>query len=249
MVEPGVAAIAVANDAQPYMDERFSSRLEEALHAALAGGSTRAIVLRGGSRYFSAGASQEALLRAEAVAGVARDAARVPGILLDAPVPLVAAMTGHAIGGGLVLGLWCDLAVLAEESLYGANFMALGFTPGMGCTAVLEEAFGAPLARDLLLTGRLLKGREIRQAAAPIAHAVLERAEVEPRALSLAREIAALPGEATSRLKLSLAAPRRERLEQALARERADQAALLGSAGTRHEIASRYGWAGRRSTP
>jgi enoyl-CoA hydratase/carnithine racemase len=149
-------------------------------------------------------------------------------------------MAGHAIGGGLVLGLWCDVAVLAEESLYGANFMALGFTPGMGATAVMEEALGAPLSRELLLTGRLMKGREIRAAGAPVASHVVPRDAVLDRARSLARELADVPRAALVLLKQSLATQRRERLERALREEHGNHMQLFTREETRGEIAQRY---------
>ncbi len=91
--------------------------------------SLHAVLVEGGSRYFSAGADREALLTSGARAEVAKLCDEVPALLLKIPVPTVAAMVGHGVGGGLVLGLWCDMAVLAMESLYGVNFMELGFTP------------------------------------------------------------------------------------------------------------------------
>jgi len=136
-------------------------------------------------------------------------------LMLEFPVPTIAAMAGHALGGGLLLGLWCDLAVFAEDRLYGANFMALGFTPGMGATIALEDAFGAFLAREMLYTGRLLTGAELRQRGAPLPH-VLPRAEVEARARTLALDIASVPAASVQLLRRTLAARRRVRLEAAL---------------------------------
>jgi polyketide biosynthesis enoyl-CoA hydratase PksI len=156
-------------------------------------------------------------------------------------VPTVAAMAGHAIGGGFMLGLWCESAVLAEESLYGVNFMALGFTPGMGATSLLEEAVGAPLARELLFTGRIIKGRELKAAGGPLAYAVVPRAEVRARALSIAREMAAVPRGALLLLKLRLAARRSVLLEAATKEEHMLQEVLFAREETRLQIAERYG--------
>ena len=237
----GVATIQIATDDQPYMEESFADLLSVALRTATADRDVRVVVLIGGRRYFSAGASREALLRADPSDGVAAHVAAVPSALLDAPVPVVAAMVGHAIGGGLALGLWCDAARLAAESLYGANFIALGFTPGMGSTVALEEALGAPLARDLLLSGRLVTGAEIKGAGCPLAHAVLPRDEVGRAALQLAREMADAPRAALELLKATLASYRHDRLAAAQARETADHARLFGAPAVREEIARRYG--------
>src|SRR5262249_32901695 len=143
------------------------------------------------------------------------------------------------VGGGFVLGLWCDVAVLAEESLYGANFMSLGFTPGMGATVVLEEALGAPLARELMFSGRMIKGRGL--LGSTLGHAVVPRAFVRDRALAIAREIAEVPRGASELLKATLARRRRERLERAVAEERVMHEVLFSRAETRALIAERHG--------
>ena len=96
--------------------------------------------------------------------------------------------------------------------------MALGFTPGMGATVALEDALGAFLAREMLYTGRLLTGLELRAHGALLPH-IVPRREVERRALSLARELAALPVGSVRLLRRALAEGRRARLECALLEE------------------------------
>jgi len=222
------------------MGPEWVERLSELLAQAGSDPTARVLLLEGGERHFSAGASREALLHTRAQEGITRYTARAPHDLLALPIPVVAAMSGHAIGGGLVLGLWCDVAVLAEESLYGANFMALGFTPGMGATTVLDEVFGASLARELLFTGRCVTGRELKECGVPLAHAIRPRREVRERALDVAREMAEAPREALVLLKRSLAGRRRERLERALTEERENHALLFEGISTHQQIAARY---------
>ena len=60
-------------------------------------------------------------------------------LLLDCKIPTIAAMQGHALGGGLAFGCYADLIILAEECFYSANFMNHGFTPGMGATYVYQK--------------------------------------------------------------------------------------------------------------
>lgn len=239
-VDDGVVSLLVSTDDAPYLDPSFVEHFSAALAVIAADTSIRVVILAGEGRHFSAGASRESLIEARAKEGITLYTARLPRDLLALPVPTVAAMAGHAIGGGFALGLWCDLALLAEESLYGANFMALGFTPGMGSTVVLEEALGAPLARELLFTGRLVKGRELKAAGVPLSHAIVPRAEVGHRALAVARELAAVPREAAVLLKASLAGRRRERLDRALADEQANHACLFGDPATRRRIDRSY---------
>jgi polyketide biosynthesis enoyl-CoA hydratase PksI len=234
----GVASLRIATRNEPYLGADWVDGFCRALAGVGADPDVRALILEGDGTYFSAGASREALL--SGAADTASYAARAPLALLDLEVPAVAAVAGHAVGGGLLLALWCDAAVLAEESLYGANFMALGFTPGMGATYAVPEAFGEPLGRELLLTGRLVTGREIRQGCCPLSHAVRPRADVLPRAAALAGEIADAPREAVVALKRNLAGRRRTSLERAAATEKADISRSLADSGTRYEIARRY---------
>ncbi len=239
ILEPGIAGLAVSSEASPYLEERLAPSLREAIRELSLNSELKVLILHGGQKYFSGGASREFLTEADEKTMASSPHSEFPHLILNIPVPTVAAMAGHAIGGGLVLGLWCDLPVFASESLYGANFMALGFTPGMGATWVLEEAFGAALARELLFTGRLLKGREIAELGG-LSHAVVPRAEVQGRALAIAREIAQNPREALQLLKQNFSAPRIRRLEEALKVELPMHEKLFARPQTRAEIQRRY---------
>jgi enoyl-CoA hydratase/carnithine racemase len=108
--------------------------------------------------------------------------------LLDLEVPTIAAMNGHAIGGGLGLAIVCDLRVAASDAKYGANFVRLGLHPGMANTYLLPRLMGVPNAVELLLTGRLVDGEEA--ARRGLAHYALPAEKVLDRSRELAREIA-----------------------------------------------------------
>jgi len=108
--------------------------------------------------------------------------------LLEIEVPVIAAMQGHAIGGGLGLAVVCDLRVANRESRYGANFVRLGLHPGMSTTYLLPRLMGVPRAVEFLLTGRIVSGSEA--ADAGLVHYAVEPEEVLPRARDLALEIA-----------------------------------------------------------
>lgn len=153
----------------------------------------RAVVLTGEGRCFSAGAD----LRD----AVQRDGTRFelphersyamyrPFLsLLELDVPLIAALNGHAVGGGFGLSLLCDLRIGAQDARYGANFAKLGLSPGMAISTTLPRAVGLQRATELLLTGRLFDGHEgVRYGYLLQA---LPAAEVLPRAMQLAAEIA-----------------------------------------------------------
>lgn len=75
-------------------------------------------------------------------------------------VPTIAAINGAAIGAGLAIALACDIRYVAEDAKLGVPFTALGLHPGMATTWSLPEVAGLAVARDLLLTGRLVTGKE-----------------------------------------------------------------------------------------
>jgi enoyl-CoA hydratase/carnithine racemase len=108
--------------------------------------------------------------------------------LLDVEIPVIAAMQGHAIGGGFGLALVCDLRVANREAKYGSNFVRLGLSPGMATTYLLPRLVGLPRALELVLTGRIVTGAEA--AAQGLANDAVAGDAVLARARELAHEIA-----------------------------------------------------------
>ena len=109
--------------------------------------------------------------------------------ILDIEVPTLAAMQGHAVGGGLGLAIVCDMRVANESAKYGANFVRLGLHPGMATTYILPHLVGLPRATELLLTGRLVSGQEAAEIG--LANYAVTGDQVLARARELAREVAA----------------------------------------------------------
>lgn len=108
--------------------------------------------------------------------------------ILDIEVPVIAAMTGHAIGGGLGLALVCDIRVANSKSRYGANFVRLGMHPGMATTFFFPRFMGVPRAVELLLTGRIITGELAAEYG--LANYAVEPEDVFDKAMELAREVA-----------------------------------------------------------
>lgn len=108
--------------------------------------------------------------------------------VLNIEVPVIGALNGHAIGGGLGLALVCDIRVANAEAKYGANFVRLGLHPGMATTYLLPRFLGLPRAAELLLTGRIITGSEAAELGL-VNHAVAPD-QVLPRAREIADEIA-----------------------------------------------------------
>ena len=233
----GVVSLRIATDDLPYLSRSWIDELLAAFETIARDATVSVIMLEGSQRYFCAGASRSMLLEPGEMAGYST---RLISGLLDLPVALVAAAEGHALGGGLLVALWCDAVVLAEERLYGANFAALGFSPGMGSTYMMTEAFGGPLGRELLLTGRLITGREIRELRCPLSHAVQPRAQVFARALAIAQEIAVVPRTVIREMKRQQAAQRRALLQHSQPLEEDAQTRLFADPSIRADVRSRY---------
>ena len=108
--------------------------------------------------------------------------------LLDIAVPVIGALNGHAIGGGLGLALVCDIRVANQDAKYGANFVRLGLHPGMATTYLMPRLVGLPRAAELLLTGRIITGAEAAECGL-VNHAV-PADQVAAKAREIAQEIA-----------------------------------------------------------
>lgn len=199
----------------------FSQSFVAALVAALAGIATRAdikvVVLCGLADIFSAGGDRSVLLGL-AEGRIAPYDLLLTRSLLELPQPSLAAMTGAAVGGGLVFGLACDLVFMARESRYGCNFMDLGFTPGMGTTRLLQAAVGPYVAAEMMMGAQYFRGQELADRGAQV-NAILTRADVEARALDVAARLCEKPRAALLLLKRSLGLPRRLAFEEARTQE------------------------------
>jgi enoyl-CoA hydratase len=143
------------------------------------------VVTGAGDRAFVAGADIDEL--ADRPPFVALDGL-VQGILQDLeslPFPTIAAMNGHALGGGWELALACDLRVAVESAKVGFPEVSLGILPGAGGTLRLLQHVGVGLAKEWILTGRLLRADEA------AAHGLVNRVVGSGRALDAARELMA----------------------------------------------------------
>jgi polyketide biosynthesis enoyl-CoA hydratase PksI len=208
----GIVTIMLADrENRNAFSERFVEELKECLDAAADEPSTKVVVLRGLPDVFAAGASREMLGRLARGEIPPTDIVLTKS-LLDVPVPTVSAMEGHATGGGLALGFAADIIVCAKESRYGASFMNLGFTPGMGITGLLEHALSPAVAHELLYTGEFRKGSELGERG-QLNH-VLPRSQVLDKAYDIASQIADKPRKSLELLKRTLSIGRRQKFEE-----------------------------------
>ena len=162
----------------------------------------------------------------------------LPNQLIEFPVPIVAEMEGHAIGSGLILGLYCEMSVAAEESRYGANFTDLGFTPGMGTTTVLPAAAGYQFANEMILTAKLYRGKELKER--KLFNYVVPAEDVSVISMDIAKRVAEKPRHVLKMLKTTMSSPKRLALQSAMSHEQLMLDACFGYAETTDLIEQNY---------
>jgi enoyl-CoA hydratase len=190
------------NSMTPDVMERFRAGVARARGEA----GLRCLVITGRGGSFCAGADFRSQAGAANAPGLPHErsfASYAPFLdVLDVEVPTIAAMNGHAIGGGLGLALVCDLRVASREARYGANFARLGFHSGMAISYLLPRIVGVPVAADLLFSGRIVAGAEAE--ALGLVHEAVPAAEVAAAARRRAEAVAACAPLAVRLMKQSL---------------------------------------------
>ncbi len=188
--------------------------------------SIRAVIITGGGSCFSAGGDLEMLL-AKAEQSKEQNKSDMLSFynaflcVLNLDVPVIAAVNGHAIGAGACLAMACDYRVIADDARLGFTFTRLGLHPGMGATLTLPRLVGTGVAIDLLLSGRIIAGREA--AAMGLVNAAVPAAGVREAAVTYASELLGC-GSLAIRGLLRTLRPDQAAWQAALAREAAEQA-------------------------
>jgi enoyl-CoA hydratase len=233
--EPGVAVVVLDDpDRRNAMTVEMGEALRSTTEELGADEQVRAVVLTGEPPAFSAGGDLAMLedyarrTREEgfdATESMRSFYARFLSVR-DLPVPVIAAVNGHAVGAGLCVALACDLRIVADDAKVGLNFSRLGLHPGMGGSWLLPQAVGTQRAAELLYTGRLVTGDQA--ASWGLALESLPADEVLARGVALASEIAAAAPQVVRQLKETLSIPAAT-LDEALGREARCQAVNYGT--------------------
>jgi len=176
----------------------------------------KVVILTGYDSYFSSGGTQEELLMLQEGNMKFTDIG-IFSLALECRVPVIAAMQGHGIGGGFVMGLFCDFVILSRESVYTTNFMKYGFTPGMGATYILPKKLGFSLANEMLMNAARYRGEELKNRGIPFP--VVPRKDVLSTALKLASELAGKPRDSLIILKDHLVSSLRNDLPDVIEKE------------------------------
>lgn len=194
-VHDAVAIVTFSRPTLNYFDVGLIEGLADAFEEVDRQPELRAILLRSEGKVFCAGASfsgNEGRGAGQADSGDLADPSdlyRKAVRLFRTRKPIVVAVQGAAIGGGLGLSMIGDFRVAAREARFAGNFVKIGIHPGFGLTYILPRCIGTQAAAMLLYTGRRIDGDEA--ARIGLADIVVPLDELESAALGLAAEIAA----------------------------------------------------------
>jgi enoyl-CoA hydratase/carnithine racemase len=151
----------------------------------------RCIVIAGGDEWFAAGADIKVMATRTFVETLTSPSARFWPRLAALRTPLVAAVSGFALGGGCELALACDMIVASETAEFGQPEILLGIIPGGGATQRLARVMGKQRAMELVLTGRRIDAEEAQRLG--IVNSVAPKGAWLEAALELAEIVARRP--------------------------------------------------------
>jgi 2-(1,2-epoxy-1,2-dihydrophenyl)acetyl-CoA isomerase len=229
-----VATLEINRPPSNYFSPGLIRLIADACDELAAGSRCRAIVLCSAGRVFCAGADF-----ADAHAVGAPDGTHLYDHairLFEQPLPMVAAIQGAAIGGGLGLALAADFRVAAPEARFAANFALLGIHQGFAISVTLPAVVGQQAALDLLYTGRRVSGAQAH--ALGLADQLAEPGQARAQAHELAAQVAAAAPLAVRSIRATMRGQLADQARAAMVRERAEQERLMQTSDWREGVAA-----------
>jgi enoyl-CoA hydratase/carnithine racemase len=161
-VKDGVGTIRLDRPKMNALDVQMQEEIREAAAQATASDEVKAVVIYGGERVFAAGADVKEMAEMSYVDMIKRSSGLTTAFTAVAkiPKPVVAAITGYALGGGCELALCADIRIAADNATLGQPEVLLGIIPGAGGTQRLSRLVGPSRAKDIIFTGRFVKADE-----------------------------------------------------------------------------------------
>lgn len=230
-----VAVIQICRPPANYFDHGLIGELVRSAFELQTNG-TRVIVLCSEGKHFCAGANfaSQALEndRTRSSKLLYREAIR----LFEVEIPIIAAVQGSAVGGGLGLACAADFRVASPGTRFHANFSSLGFHQGFGLSVTLPEIVGAQQGMDLLYTSRRIDGQRALEIG--LADRLVPDGDTRDAALNWAEEIAQVAPLAVRSIKATLRGGLIERVRAVLDRELAEQGRLWATKDSEIGIAA-----------
>jgi enoyl-CoA hydratase/carnithine racemase len=228
-VAEGVGTLRLDRPPMNALDVAVQDRLKELAEEVTRRDDVRAVVIHGGEKVFAAGADIKEMRAMDHAAMVlrARDLQDSFTAVARIPKPVVAAITGYALGGGCELALCADYRIAADNAKLGQPEILLGLIPGAGGTQRLPRLIGPSKAKDLIFTGRQVRADEA--LAIGLVDRVVPAADVYTKAYAWAAKLAQGPAIALRAAKESVDAGLETDLATGLAVERTWFAGLFAT--------------------
>ena len=158
----GIGTIRLNRPPVNALNDQVTGELAAAARAAAGSDEARAVIVYGGEKVFAGGADITVMAEAGYAEMALRSASlqEAVGAIAAIPKPVVAAITGYALGGGLELALAADFRVAGERARVGQPEILLGVIPGAGGTQRLPRLVGPAKAKDIVFSGRMLSAAE-----------------------------------------------------------------------------------------
>ena len=236
-VQDGVGLLEMRRPPANYFDEALIGRIVDAARALDDDPGCRALVLASEGKHFCAGANfGDGGGFANDRVAVSERLYRRAAELFEIRTPIVAAVQGAAVGGGLGLACAADFRVADVNSRFVANFALLGFHQGFGLSVTLPELVGRQAAADMLLTGRVVRGEEAHRAG--LVDRLCPPGAQREAAIEWARSLAAAAPLAVRSIRDTLRAGLPGRVREALEHELSEQARLWATRDCAEGIAA-----------
>jgi enoyl-CoA hydratase len=184
----GVVALRLDNPPMNALSRALLGELRDRARALAADATVKTVVIMGGDKAFAAGADISEFGDQAAAREIANAFREAFDAVAAIPRPVIAAIHGYALGGGLELAMACDLRIAGETARCGQPEILLGILPGAGGTQRLARLVGPARAKELIWSGRQVRAEEA--LAIGLVDRLVAPAEVEHAALHWASELA-----------------------------------------------------------
>ncbi len=203
-ISDGIGTIRLERPPMNALNVQVQEELRAAATAATDDGAVRVVVVYGGEKVFAAGADIREMAAMSYVDMAVRSVALSSAFdaIARIPKPVVAAITGYALGGGCELALACDWRVAGEDAKLGQPEITLGVIPGAGGTQRLSRLVGPARAKDIIMSGRFVGAEEA--LAIGLVDKVAPTAEVYEAAVAIVRPYVTGPAQALRAAKLAV---------------------------------------------
>lgn len=231
----GAVAVLTLDDPEVLnaLSPKIKAGLQEGVEAALADDQVRAILLTGSGKAFCAGGDIRSMqdLESRKAPAVRKRMQAVHDwsrALLDADKPVVAAVNGAAVGGGLALALLADIVVASRSAYFLSAYSKLGVLPDLGVLQTLPWAIGSLRAKEMIFLNRRYSAEEA--VAIGLANRCVEPGDLMEQALAIAEELANGPQAMLSMSKVMMKRAYETSVEEFFEREAMAQGVAFGSA-------------------